>query len=240
MVVRIEKMIAHNILHDPRQTKVPTSSPGRSPLALQRQRKAPWDEVAKVLPHLTRPQSALSLREPLLLYQRESAQSRGARGVTGKRKGNSPNTDDRKRVSLISTVTPAPVSRLVLSHQGSTDGRYERQTLPSSLFQDPRYSLLVQCSGAVKSDAKNTRWLGREGGSYFHVAHSYPWLALAASYTEFSLTWTATLCTLAWGNSRHFRDAILVSPWSQVWETTAEISYWWRINTQIWVVLPIG
>lgn len=164
MFVRIEKMIAHNILHDPRQTKVPTSSPGCSPLALQRQRKAPWDEVAKVLPHLTRPQSALSLREPLLLYQRESAQSRGARGVTGKRKGNSPNTDDRKRVSLISTVTPAAVSRLVLSHQGSTDGRYERQTLPSSLFQDPRYSLLVQCSGAVKSDAKNTRWLGREEG----------------------------------------------------------------------------
>jgi len=37
-----------------------------------------------------------------------------------------------------------------------------------------------------------------------------------------------------------FCDATLVSPWSEVWETTAEISYWWRINTQIWVVLSIS
>ena len=98
----------------------------------------------------------------------------------------------------------------------------------------------MQCGGAVKSDAKNAQWLGRERGSYFHVAHSCPWLALVTSHTEFSLTWTASRCKLAWENSRHFRDATLVSPWSEIWETTAEISYWWRINTQIWVVRSIG
>ena len=37
-----------------------------------------------------------------------------------------------------------------------------------------------------------------------------------------------------------FYDATLVSRWSEVWETTAEISYWWRMNTQIWVVLSIS
>ena len=26
-----------------------------------------------------------------------------------------------------------------------------------------------------------------------------------------------------------------VSPRSDVWESTAEISYWWRLNTQIWI-----
>ena len=29
------------------------------------------------------------------------------------------------------------------------------------------------------------------------------------------------------------------SPGNDVWETSAEIPYWWRITTQIWIVLPI-
>ena len=45
---------------------------------------------------------------------------------------------------------------------------------------------------------------------------------------------------LAWENSRHFAASPLVSPQNDVWETTAEIPYWWRITTQIWVVLLIG
>ena len=45
---------------------------------------------------------------------------------------------------------------------------------------------------------------------------------------------------LAWENSQHFAMLSLVSPPSDVWETTAEIPYWRRISTQIWVVLMIG
>ena len=52
----------------------------------------------------------------------------------------------------------------------------------------------------------------------------------------FSLHWSFTviISTLAWVKSRHF-----------VWrnecpETSAEIPYWWRVTTQIWVVPLIG
>ena len=46
--------------------------------------------------------------------------------------------------------------------------------------------------------------------------------------------------SIAWDNSRHFVKPPLVSPWNDVWQTTAEIPYWWRVITQIWVVLSIG
>ena len=49
-----------------------------------------------------------------------------------------------------------------------------------------------------------------------------------------------TTQVLAWENSRHLATPLLVSPPNDVWETSAEIPYWWRITTQIWVVLLIG
>ena len=45
---------------------------------------------------------------------------------------------------------------------------------------------------------------------------------------------------IAWENSRLFSTPPLVSLWNDVWEMTAEISYCWGANTQIWVVLLIG
>ena len=39
--------------------------------------------------------------------------------------------------------------------------------------------------------------------------------------------------------SRHFATP-LVSPRNGVWKTSAEILRWWRVTTQIWVVLLIG
>ena len=36
-----------------------------------------------------------------------------------------------------------------------------------------------------------------------------------------------------------FGDAT-ISPPNDVWERSAEIPYWWRVTTQIWVVLRIG
>ena len=45
---------------------------------------------------------------------------------------------------------------------------------------------------------------------------------------------------VACANSRHFATPSVVSPRNTVWETSAEIPYWWRATTQIWVVLLIG
>ena len=41
---------------------------------------------------------------------------------------------------------------------------------------------------------------------------------------------------LAWENSQHLVTVPLVSPQNDVWETWAEIPYWWHVTTQIWVV----
>ena len=45
---------------------------------------------------------------------------------------------------------------------------------------------------------------------------------------------------LGWENSRPFAAPPLVSSRNDVWETSAEIPYWWRVTTQMWVVLLIG
>ena len=45
---------------------------------------------------------------------------------------------------------------------------------------------------------------------------------------------------LAWENSKHSAILRLVSPPNDVWETSPEIPCWWRVTTQIWVVLLIG
>ena len=48
---------------------------------------------------------------------------------------------------------------------------------------------------------------------------------------------------LAWENSQHLVTPPLVSLPNDVWEIRAEIPYWWRVTTQIWVravVLLIG
>ena len=46
--------------------------------------------------------------------------------------------------------------------------------------------------------------------------------------------------SLSCENSRHFAKLPLVFPWNEVWETNAEIPYWWRVTTQVWIVLVIG
>ena len=45
---------------------------------------------------------------------------------------------------------------------------------------------------------------------------------------------------VAWENSRHLAAIQLVSPPNDVWETSAEIPYWWRVTIKIWVMLLIG
>ena len=45
---------------------------------------------------------------------------------------------------------------------------------------------------------------------------------------------------LAWDNSRRFPRSPLEPSQNDVWVTSAEISYWWHVTTQILVVLLIG
>ena len=45
--------------------------------------------------------------------------------------------------------------------------------------------------------------------------------------------------SLTWENSRHSATLPLVFPRNDVWETSAEIPYWWRVSTQVWVVFLI-
>ena len=45
---------------------------------------------------------------------------------------------------------------------------------------------------------------------------------------------------VAWENSQHFATPRLIPPRNDVWETIARIPYWWRVTSQVWVVLLIG
>ena len=45
---------------------------------------------------------------------------------------------------------------------------------------------------------------------------------------------------LAWESSRHLATSPLVSSQNDIWETSAEIPYWWLVTSQIWVVILIG
>ena len=45
---------------------------------------------------------------------------------------------------------------------------------------------------------------------------------------------TSNLAT-AGENSHHFVAPSMVYPWNDVWETSAEIPYWWHATSQIWV-----
>ena len=47
---------------------------------------------------------------------------------------------------------------------------------------------------------------------------------------------TFFVATAVWENSWHLATLPLVYPPNDVWETCAEIPYWWRVTTQIWVV----
>ena len=48
------------------------------------------------------------------------------------------------------------------------------------------------------------------------------------------------LIGLAWENSRHSATTQLGFPRDDVWGTSAKTPHWWRVTTQIWVVLLIG
>ena len=60
-------------------------------------------------------------------------------------------------------------------------------------------------------------------------------LALLIPLPFFVLLFQVSLTTILTGDdSRHFATPPLVFPRNDVWETSAEIPYWWRDTTQIW------
>ena len=92
------------------------------------------------------------------------------------------------------------------------------------------------------------------------IPDNFDWLLLSdlSKMCHFQMRWSISLALIprekmtdyswdspvhvhvAWVNSRHFVTPLPVSPRNDVWETSAEIPYWWRVTTQIWVVLLIG
>ena len=83
-----------------------------------------------------------------------------------------------------------------------------------------------------------TIWTGPPQHYYFSDT-CYVWPGHCTDLAIFSWIWFLFTC-LAWENSRHLATLPLVSPPNDVWETSEEIPYWWRVTTQIWVVLLIG
>ena len=61
-----------------------------------------------------------------------------------------------------------------------------------------------------------------------------------SSILQYYLTVYKADSSLAWENTRHLARPVLVPLRNDVWGTCAEIPYWWRVTTQIWIVLMIG
>ena len=75
-------------------------------------------------------------------------------------------------------------------------------------------------TGDKETDQLGKQWMGRSRWNWG--------LGVLARFTD--------VCSL---NSSLKKQPTL-SPRNDVWETAAEILYWWRVTTQIWVVLLIG
>ena len=59
-------------------------------------------------------------------------------------------------------------------------------------------------------------------------------------YTDILIQLQIVIKSVAWQKRWHLVGPPLVSPQNDIWETNVEIQYWWRVTSQIWVVLPIG
>ena len=84
-------------------------------------------------------------------------------------------------------------------------------------------------------------WLSKKQMATFEIPAeevSGQWLNAGRSHHQYTLC--RTICfsplPLAWENSRQFPTLPLVPLWNDIWLRSAEIPYWWRITTQIWVV----
>ena len=88
---------------------------------------------------------------------------------------------------------------------------------------------------------------------FVHIVEANNHLTLASLHINFCHAYLEPFChdkrikcrgiftrkwpSSAWENNRHLATSPLVSPRNDVWETSAQIPYWWRVTTQIWVGL---
>ena len=77
-------------------------------------------------------------------------------------------------------------------------------------------------------------------GHWIFLRDSINLILVVVKYGIFKqqLNWIST--SIAWENSPHFAIPSLVSRRNDLWETSAEIPYRWRVTTQIWIVPLIG
>ena len=64
------------------------------------------------------------------------------------------------------------------------------------------------------------------------ITRGHQWLQIHARHWQ---KWNSTLI-----KKPTFGNATTGFPPNNIWETSTEISYWWRVTIQIWVVLLIG
>ena len=106
----------------------------------------------------------------------------------------------------------------------------------------PSFRIIGLAEPPVVGGSSQQQWLNSELLSMFLFHHVRPLSKQEEAQVIYEMVNThETLhCAKALLDSRHFVTSPLVSPPNDVWETSAEIPSWWRVTTQIWVVLLIG
>ena len=106
----------------------------------------------------------------------------------------------------------------------------------------PSFRIIGLAEPPVVGGSSQQQWLNSELLSMFLFHHVRPLSRQEEAQVIYEMvnTLESLHCAKVWGNSRHFATSPLVSPRNDVWGTSAEIPYWWRVTTQIWLVLLIG
>ena len=105
------------------------------------------------------------------------------------------------------------------------------------------FNILLVESGILGSKIRNTAQGIRNPTNNWNLESKFYWPRLAFStWIPGSTVWNpeskTVLGSLTWSNKKTtstFMMPPLVSPWNDIWGTSAEIPYWWHVTTQIWV-----
>ena len=111
-----------------------------------------------------------------------------------------------------------------------------RRSMSTSSFkrQIRRFHVVVTCSGRQRNVLKSVMHV--QSCFFFIIKPIVFFLSRRCGRSRGCLSFLI----IAGDNSRHFMTPPLVSPRNDVWETTAEIPwYWWRVTTKIWFVLLV-
>ena len=106
----------------------------------------------------------------------------------------------------------------------------------------PSFRIIGLAEPPVVGGSSQQQWLNSELLSMFLFHHVRPLSRQEEAQVIYEMvnTLESLHCAKVWENIRHFATSPLASPRNDVWGTSAEIPYWWRVTTQIWVVLLIG